>query len=213
MKKLGLIALIALLTLVLMPAGKAVAHNNPTIRVDPLMVAPGGRFTVIGKDMGVDLEFAITLERVGRSIPLGTAMTTAQDGGEGGFTVSFSCPMGTPPGSYTVRAQTQSGKISAVTDITVTAAAMMSSAPSMAPMAAAQPGPSTAPLTMASPEPAAAQSAIPSAAPLQAITPQEATAEEHVLPRERSSTERYGAIAAAVVFAVIGTLLAVKAHD
>jgi len=211
---------LTLLALALLPVGIALGHSSPAIRVDPSVVVAGGTLTVIGKDMSDDTEFAITLERVGRSIPLGKVTTVAQDAGEAGFTASFTVPATTPPGSYTVRAQTQSGKISVTADLTVTAARPMPS-PSVAPMAAITPMPSAvpgaAPVMPSTVE--APVAAMPSAMPVAAVpsgTPaampaamggDEASAEEHKLPVQRPEAELFGVIAAALGLAGVGTLL------
>ena len=203
MRRSALILLLALLALALLPAGTALAHNQPTIRVEPSIVAAGGKLTVIGNDMSADLEFAITLERVGKSILLGSATATAPTGGEGGFTEAFAVPVNTPPGSYTVRAQTQSGKISATADLTVTKA--MPSA-SMTPMASATP--------VASEMPAAMSSAMPTTAMASAMPgAMEASAEEHDVPRQRSGVELFATIAAAVVLAGAGMLLGFRGRE
>jgi len=201
MRRSALILLLALLALALLPAGTALAHNQPTIRVEPSIVAVGGKLTVIGIDMSADLEFAITLERVGKSILLGSATATAPTGGEGGFTEAFVVPVNTPPGSYTVRAQTQSGKISATADLTVTKA--MPSA-SMTPMASATPVASEMPAAMASAMPAPV-AAMPGA--------MEASAEEHDVPRQRSGVELFATIAAAVVLAGAGMVLGFRGRE
>lgn len=205
-----------LLALALLPVGTALGHNQPVIRVEPSIVAAGGTLTVTGKDMSADTEFAITLERVGRSVPLGKATTVAQDGGEAGFTASFTVPAGTAPGSYTVRAQTQSGKISATADLTVTAAMPMP-VPSAAPMAALTPMPSAMPGTAAAMMPSMAEApvaAIPSAMPaaVPSMMPStmrgdEASAEEHQLAVRRPEAELFGVIVVAVGLAAAGTLL------
>ena len=195
--------MILLLALALLPAGTALAHNQPTIRVEPSIVAAGGKLTIIGNDMSADLEFAITLERVGKSILLGSATATAPTGGEGGFTEAFVVPVNTPPGSYTVRAQTQSGKISATADLTVTRT--MPSA-STTPMASAMP--------VVSEMPAAMSSAMPTT-PMASAMPgaMEATAEEHDVPRQRSRVELFATIAAAVVLAGVGMLLGFRGGE
>ena len=220
-------ALSLLLALALLPVGTALGHNSPAIRVDPPVVAAGGTLTVIGKDMSTDTEFAITLERVGRSIPLGKVTTVAQDGGDAGFSASFTIPATTPPGSYTVRAQTQSGKVSATADLTVTAARPMPT-PSEAPMAAMTPMPSAMPAVVAAMPPtveapgaalpvavpavmpaAAMPAAMPSVMPA-AMRGEEASAEEHKLPMQRPEAELFGVIIAALGLAGVGTLLIVR---
>lgn len=203
-------ALILLLALALFPVGTALAHNQPTIRVEPSIVAAGGKLTVIGSDMSADLEFTITLERVGKSIPLGSATAMAPTSGEGGFTEAFVVPANTPPGSYTVRAQTQSGKISATADLTVTRT--MPSA-SLTPMASAMPVASEMPAAMSSAMPTTPMaSAMP--APVAAMQgAMEASAEEHVVPRQRSGAELFTTIAAAVALAGVGMLLGFRVRE
>lgn len=121
MKKQFIRTLIFFIALALRPLGVVLAHGDPVIVVGQTIVAAGGQVTVVGTDMEPGQQFAITLEGVTNSIPLGEAIAIASaDGEEGGFEITFAVPADAPPGWYTVRAATAGGK-TAVTDLTVTA--------------------------------------------------------------------------------------------
>ncbi len=119
-------SLVVLATLALAPVGIALAHGEPVIAVQPAVVAAGGQITVTGTEMEPGEAFAITLEGMSGSVPLGEAVVTGE-GEEGGFTATFTIPADTPPGSYTVRAATEEGE-SAEADLTVTAPSAEASA-------------------------------------------------------------------------------------
>lgn len=119
-------SLIVLTALALAPVGIALAHGEPVIAIQPAVVAAGGQITVAGTEMEPGEVFAITLEGVSGSVPLGEATVTGE-GEEGGFTVTFTIPADTAPGSYTVRAATEEGE-AATADLTVTAASEQASA-------------------------------------------------------------------------------------
>ena len=124
-------SLIVLVVLVLAPVGIALAHGQPVIAVQPAVVAAGGQITITGMEMEPGEVFAITLEGLSTSAPLGEAVVTGE-GEEGGFTATFTIPADTAPGSYTVRAATEEGE-SAEADLTVTApSAEASAGPAMA---------------------------------------------------------------------------------
>lgn len=190
-------ALSVLLAIALLPLGTALAHSKPTIRVEPAIVAAGGTLTVIGKDMEAGAEFTITLDRSGRSIKLGLA-TAKGEPDEAGFTASFTVPADTTPGSYVVRAQ--SDKVSALADLTVTAPAAQATAGPATMALSAAPAASEAPMASSTPMPSATTGA---GAPHE----EEATAEEHKLPRQRPAGELAGAIGALVVLAGVGAWL------
>ncbi len=119
-------SLIILAALALAPVSIALAHGEPVIAVQPAVVAAGGQITVTGTEMEPGEVFAITLEGVSGSVPLGEAAVTGE-GEEGGFTATFTIPADTAPGSYTVRAATEEGE-SAEADLTVTAPSAEASA-------------------------------------------------------------------------------------
>jgi len=124
-------SLIVLVVLVLAPVGIALAHGQPVIAVQPAVVAAGGQITITGMEMEPGEVFAITLEGLSTSAPLGEAVVTGE-GEEGGFTATFTIPADTTPSSYTVRAATEEGE-AATADLTVTApSAEASAGPAMA---------------------------------------------------------------------------------
>jgi len=124
-------SLTVLAALALAPVGIALAHGEPVIAVQPAVVAAGDQITITGIEMEPGEVFAITLEGVSGSLPFGEA-TVIGEGEEGGFTMAFTVPADTAPGSYTVRAATEEGE-SAEADLTVTAPSTEASAdPAMA---------------------------------------------------------------------------------
>lgn len=128
---LRVLSLIITAALIVIPIGAALAHGEPVIAVEPAVVAAGGQITLIGTEMEPGEVFAITLEGVAGSIPLGKVTVTGE-GKEGGFTTTFTIPTETAPGSYTVRAVTKEGE-TATTDLTITAPSKQASAaPAMA---------------------------------------------------------------------------------
>jgi hypothetical protein len=126
-------SLIVLVALALAPVGIALAHGQPVIAVQPAVVAAGGQITITGMEMEPGEVFAITLERLSTSAPLGEAVVTGEgEDANAGFTATFTIPADTTPSSYTVRAATEEGE-SAETDLTVTApSAEASAGPAMA---------------------------------------------------------------------------------
>ena len=102
----------------LAPVGLALAHGEPVIAVQPAVVAAGGQIIITGTEMEPGEVFAITLEGVSGSVPLGEAAVTGE-GAEGGFEATFTVPADTAPGSYTVRAAIEGGE-AAEADLTVT---------------------------------------------------------------------------------------------
>ena len=124
-------SLIVLAALAFAPVGVALAHGEPVIAVQPAVVAAGGQITITGMEMEPGEVFAITLEGLSTSAPLGEAVVTGE-GEEGGFTATFTIPADTTPSSYTVRAATEEGE-AATADLTVTAPSAEASAdPAMA---------------------------------------------------------------------------------
>lgn len=124
-----LYTLLGVVALVLVSAGVALAHGQPVIQVEPVVVAIGGQITVTGTEMEPGEVFAITLEGISGSIPLGEARVTAE-GEDGKFTVTLTIPAGTAPGAYLLRAATAEGE-AATTDLTVTSAGSASAGPAM----------------------------------------------------------------------------------
>lgn len=111
--------IIVLSLLAVMTPGAALAHGEPVITVNPVVVAAGGEITVTGSDMEPGEVFALTLEGPTGSIPLGQTTVTGA-GEEGGFTVSLAIPAETLPGFYLVRAAIAEGEATTA-DLTVTA--------------------------------------------------------------------------------------------
>ncbi len=105
----------------LIGAAAAQAHGNPVLQVDPTIVAAGGMITAKGSEMEPDLEFAITLERSGKAISLGTATAKKEnpDAEDAVFSQTFTIPSDAKGGSYQVRA-TSPGGDTASADLTVT---------------------------------------------------------------------------------------------
>ena len=118
------VAIVALLALA-WPA-VALAHGQPVIAVQPAIVAAGGTVTVTGSEVEPGEIFALTLQGLSGSIPLGQA-TVKGEGEEAGFTATFTVPANSAPGSYTVRAATDEGE-TASADLTVTASSDKASA-------------------------------------------------------------------------------------
>jgi hypothetical protein len=156
MKKQVICSLIIVTALALISIGVALAHGTPVITVQPAIVAAGGQITCVGTEMAAGETFTMTLEGASGSTYLGTvtasanmdqsSMSTpqaeskatpdnnsAQSGApqEGGFSVAYTIPDKTPPGSYTVKATAEDGDAT-TTDLTITAAsAQASAAPAM----------------------------------------------------------------------------------
>jgi len=126
MKTLPVRILIILVVLALAPLSVVQAHGEPVITVEPDVIAAGDPITVTGTEMEAGEQFAITLEGPTGSIPLGEA-TVTDEGGEVGFTATFTIPANTAPGSYVVRAATEEGEATTA-DLTVTASSAEASA-------------------------------------------------------------------------------------
>lgn len=118
MKKASILIVFALLTILLVPSRIARAHGQPVITVQPQVASAGSQITLTGSEMEPGEVFAVSLEGINGSIPLGNATTTGE-GEEVGFEVVFTIPANTPPGSYAVRAATDQGEKAEV-DLTVT---------------------------------------------------------------------------------------------
>ena len=124
-KKTSTLIAVALLAVLLIPAGIARAHGQPVINVQPLIASAGSQITVKGSEMEPGEVFVVSLEGIGGSIPLGKETATGE-GEEGGFEVELIVPEDTPPGSYIVRAATSEGE-KAETDLTVTSPSVLAS--------------------------------------------------------------------------------------
>ena len=149
---------IILIGLAFVSIGVALAHGTPVVAVQPAVAPAGGQITVTGSEMAAGETFTITLEGPTGSTYLGTVtavattnkdqMDTATPQAEskatpdnnsaqssepqkGGFTVAYTIPDKTPPGSYTVKCTAEDGDATE-TDLTITAAsAQASAAPAM----------------------------------------------------------------------------------
>src|SRR5512135_907007 len=104
----------------------ALAHGQPVLAIQPAIVAAGGTVTVTGSEVEPGEVFALTLQGLSGSVPLGQA-TVKGEGEEAGFTATFTVPADSVPGSYTVRAATDDGG-TASADLTVTASSDKASA-------------------------------------------------------------------------------------
>ncbi len=91
------------------------AHGESAITVTPDTVAPGGKITVKGADMGAEEEFKITLEGLNYQTELGDA--TADDQEE--FTLEFTIPADAPEGVYQIKATGEDGDV-VTTELTIT---------------------------------------------------------------------------------------------
>lgn len=98
--------------------GRAQAHGEPVISVQPPTAAAGSQITIIGTEMEPGEVFTISLESVSGAIPLGEA-TAVGEGEKGGFEATFAIPAEVAPGSYTIRAATEEGE-ETVADLTIT---------------------------------------------------------------------------------------------
>ncbi len=108
----------------------ALAHGQPVLAIQPAIVAAGGSVTVTGSEVEPGEVFALTLQGLSGSVPLGQA-TVKGEGEEAGFTATFNVPANSVPGSYTVRAATDDGGMASA-DLTVTASSdQASAAPAM----------------------------------------------------------------------------------
>lgn len=115
------------------PLGAALAHGELVIVVEPVVVAGGGQITLTGIEMEPGEVFTITLEGLTGSIRLGEATVTGEgEDANAGFTVTFTIPVETVPGSYTVSAAAEDGDTTTA-DLTITAPSEeASAAPAMA---------------------------------------------------------------------------------
>ena len=126
----GLMVL-ALMVIVPLGVGIALAHGTPAIAVEPTIAAAGSPISVTGSDMEAGESFTIMMDGMAGSMKLGMA-TAMSEGQESGFTMTFTVPADTAPGSYTVRAVAEDGD-GTTADLTVTAATDQASAgPAMA---------------------------------------------------------------------------------
>ena len=114
----GLIAQ-ALLVIVPVGVGIALAHGTPTIAVEPTIAAAGSPISVTGSDIEAGESFTITLDGMAGSTVLGEVTATGE-GTAGGFIVTYTVPADTAPGSYTVRAIAVDGDATTA-DLTITA--------------------------------------------------------------------------------------------
>lgn len=131
MKMQFLLRLMVAGALAAVPLGAALAHGEPVIVVEPVVVAAGGQIILTGTEMEPGEVFTITLEGLTGSIPLGEA-TVIGEGEEGSFTATFTISAEVAPGSYTLQAVTKEGE-TATTDLTITPPAEeASAAPAMA---------------------------------------------------------------------------------
>ncbi len=118
MNKPSILKAILVLIFLLAPTGIVRAHGQPVISVQPVVASAGSQITVTGSAMAPGENFAVSLEGVSGSIPLGNATATGQ-GEEGGFETQFAIPENTSPGSYIIHAVTDDGA-EADADLTVT---------------------------------------------------------------------------------------------
>jgi hypothetical protein len=126
----GLIVL-ALIVIVPIGVGIALAHGTPTIAVEATIVAAGSPISITGSGMAAGESFIITLDGLAGSIELGM-VTAMSEGQAGGFTVTYTVPSGSTPGSYTVRAMAEDGD-GTTADLSITAAMdQANSGPAMA---------------------------------------------------------------------------------
>ncbi len=107
----------ALLSALLLGAGAPVAqaHGESVLTVTPDTVAPGGKITVKGVDMGVGEEFKITLEGLNYQTELGDAQADDQEE----FTLAFTIPADAPEGVYQIKATGEDGDV-VTTELTIT---------------------------------------------------------------------------------------------
>lgn len=150
--------LILALTLSALPlagwAPVAQAHGESAITVTPDTVAPGGKITVKGVDMGANEEFKIVLEGLNYQAELGDA--TADDQEE--FTVEFTIPADAPESVYQLKAVGEDGDV-VTTELTITRPGPASNAPA-----------ETSPYTNENQMPSAAEHGLPrSRTPLEVI--------------------------------------------
>lgn len=93
----------------------AQAHGESVITVTPDTVAPGGKITVKGTDMGANEEFKITLEGLSYQAELGDAKADDQEE----FQLGFLIPADAPEGVYQIKAVGEDGDV-VTTELTIT---------------------------------------------------------------------------------------------
>ncbi len=93
----------------------AQAHGESVLTVTPDTIAPGGKITVKGMDMGAGEEFKITLEGLIYQAELGDATADAEEG----FTLEFTIPTDAPEGVYQLKAVGEDGD-TVTTELTIT---------------------------------------------------------------------------------------------
>lgn len=93
----------------------AQAHGESVLSVTPDTVAPGGKITVKGVDMGAGEEFNITLEGLNYQAELGDATADAEEE----FTLEFTIPTDSPEGVYQLKAVGEDGD-TVTTELTIT---------------------------------------------------------------------------------------------
>ncbi len=93
----------------------AQAHGESVLTVTPDTVAPGGKITVKGVDMGAGEEFKITLEGLNYQAELGDATADAKEE----FTLEFTIPTDAPEGVYQLKAVGEDGD-TVTTELTIT---------------------------------------------------------------------------------------------
>ncbi len=94
------LVLVALAAVIVLAVGKAGAHGNPTVRVEPNPAVFGGEVTIEGEDFEEDAEISLVLEGVLGEVSLGSVTTDA----EGLFSLTVELPSSAAPGSHRVRA-------------------------------------------------------------------------------------------------------------
>ncbi len=117
MKRMSILTLAIALLLAVFSIRVASAHGTPSITVAPSVATPGGQITVTGGNMEVGESFKLTLEGTAGVVQLGEE-TAVANGGEGGFTASFTLPAELAPGSYFVRCTADDGD-STSADLTI----------------------------------------------------------------------------------------------
>lgn len=122
-------SLIMAVVLALVSFGRALAHGEPTIIVEPAVAAAGDQITITGADMEDGEVFKITLENASGTVQLGEA-TAVKDGEEAGFTTVFTLPNNLTEGLYLLRATTDEGESTAA-DLTIVSSANQATAETM----------------------------------------------------------------------------------
>lgn len=91
------------------------AHGESAITVTPDTIAPGGKITVNGEEMGAGEEFKISLEGLNYQAELGDAKANDQEE----FTLDFTIPADAPEGTYQVKATGEDGDV-VTAELTIT---------------------------------------------------------------------------------------------